>query len=61
LLGEPGTLLYMLGMLIANLLVVWITLTLLRTYARRERKRVGDERPIAIPDAPPAARVEQTS
>ncbi len=61
LLGEPGTLLYTLGMLIANLLVVWITLTLLRTYARRERKRVGDERPIAIPDAPPAARVEQTS
>jgi len=61
LLGEPGTLLYTLGMLIANLLAVWITLTLLRTYFRLERKRVGDERPVAMPDAAPAARVKQTS
>lgn len=61
LLGEPGTLIYTLGMLAANLLVVWITLTLLRTYFRLERKRVGEERPVAAPDLTPAARIERTS
>lgn len=61
LLGEPGTLIYTLGMLVANLIVVWITLTLLRTYFRLERKRVGEERPVAAPDLTPAARIERTS
>lgn len=61
LLGEPGTLIYTLGMLAANLLVVWITLTLLRTYFRLERKRVGEERPVAAPDLAPTAHIERTS
>lgn len=63
LLGEPGTALYVLGMLIANILVIWITLTILRTYFRLERQRVGEERPVASPDLTrtPSVGVKQTS
>jgi NADH-quinone oxidoreductase subunit H len=39
---------YVLVMLGANLLIVWGTLIILRTYARVERKRVGEEREVAI-------------
>lgn len=45
---------YTLGMLAANLVVGWITLTLLRRYARKERRRVGEVRPVAVPPAPVA-------
>ncbi|UCD43260.1 MAG: NADH-quinone oxidoreductase subunit NuoH [Chloroflexota bacterium] len=39
---------YVLVMLGANLLIVWGTVIILRTYARVERKRVGEERAVAI-------------
>jgi NADH-quinone oxidoreductase subunit H len=39
---------YVLVMLGANLLIVWATVIILRTYARVERKRVGEERAVAI-------------
>lgn len=39
---------YVLVMLGANLLIVWGTVIILRTYARVERKRVGEEREVAI-------------
>ena len=42
-----GTAVYVLGMLAANLVVLWITLSLTRKVASRERKRVG--LPIAEP------------
>jgi NADH:ubiquinone oxidoreductase subunit H len=39
---------YVLVMLGANLVIVWATVLILRTYARVERKRIGEERPVAI-------------
>ena len=39
---------YVLVMLGANLLIVWATVIILRTHARVERKRVGEERAVAI-------------
>jgi len=41
---------YILGMLAANLILGWITLTILRKYARVERQRVAEPRPVASPD-----------
>jgi NADH-quinone oxidoreductase subunit H len=41
---------YSLGMLAANVVVAWVTLSLLRTYARAERKKVAEPRPVATPD-----------
>ena len=40
---------YVLVMLGANLMIVWATVLILRKYARVERKRVGEERPVAVP------------
>lgn len=40
---------YAAGMLGANIVVGWITLTLLRKYARVERKRVAEPKPVATP------------
>jgi hypothetical protein len=38
--------------LAANLVIVWATVIILRAYARLERKRIGEERPVAIsPDS----------
>jgi NADH-quinone oxidoreductase subunit H len=51
--GGASPLVYVLAQLLANLLIGWGTLQLLRTYARRERRRVGQARPVAtapIPD-----------
>lgn len=48
LVGVP-TLWYSLVMLGANLLIVWGTLLILRRYARAERIRIGEERPVAMP------------
>ena len=43
---------YALVMLAANLIIVWVTVLILRAYARLERKRIGEERPLAVvPDA----------
>jgi NADH-quinone oxidoreductase subunit H len=39
---------YVLVMLGANLVIVWATVLILRTYARVERKRIGEERSVAI-------------
>ena len=40
---------YVLVMLGANLMIVWATVLILRTYAHVERKRIGEERPVAVP------------
>ena len=39
---------YILVMLGANLVIVLATMFILRKYARVERKRIGEERPVAI-------------
>ncbi len=50
LLGAPGTLTYTLGMLIANIVIAWIAISLVRKYFKLERKRVSEVRPVASPD-----------
>jgi NADH-quinone oxidoreductase subunit H len=55
LLGQPGTPVYILGMLGMNILVAWVTISLLRTYARIERRRVGEPRPVASAELAKAA------
>jgi NADH-quinone oxidoreductase subunit H len=46
---------YAIGMLAANLVVAWATFSLLRAYARIERQRVGEPRPVARPDLAPVS------
>ena len=41
---------YALGMLAANIVLAWITLAIVRKYARIERKRVAEPLPIARPE-----------
>jgi NADH-quinone oxidoreductase subunit H len=41
---------YVLVMLAANLAIIWATLLLLRRFARTERRRVAEPKPIASPD-----------
>lgn len=50
LLRSQGALLYTLGMLAANLFVVWITGLLLNKYARIERQKVAEVQPPASPE-----------
>jgi hypothetical protein len=45
---------YTLGMLAANLLIAWITLQILRTRAKSERRQVAQPRPVARPEMAPA-------
>jgi NADH-quinone oxidoreductase subunit H len=44
---------YYLGMLLANVVIAWGTLQILRSQARTERKRVAEPRPVATPNQPP--------
>ncbi len=46
---------YVTGMLVANLLIIWAVLYLLRSRARVERVKVAEPRPVAAPPAPPAS------
>ncbi len=55
LLGEQGTLPYVAGMILANAFVVWVTGSILRKYAKIERKKVSEVRPTATPDLTKAA------
>lgn len=41
---------YTLAMLALNLFILWVTLTLTRGYARSERRRVGEPKPVARPE-----------
>lgn len=38
---------YSIIMLAVNVLIIWITVSILKTYASRERKKVGQPRPVA--------------
>ncbi|MEW5868693.1 MAG: NADH-quinone oxidoreductase subunit NuoH [Chloroflexota bacterium] len=59
-LAGTSNLVYALGMLAANLVLGWITLQILRSYARLERRRVAEPRPVASPDLAGSAGVGQT-
>jgi NADH-quinone oxidoreductase subunit H len=41
---------YTLGMLIANVVIIWVTLVILRQYARIQREKFDETRPVASPD-----------
>jgi NADH-quinone oxidoreductase subunit H len=45
--ADVNTVWYVLVMLGANLLIVWGTMMILRRYARTERVRIAEERPVA--------------
>ena len=55
LLVDSTTLVYVLVMLGLNLLIGWITLHILRTRARVERRRVAEPQPFASPENAHAA------
>ncbi len=44
-----STMVFTLSLLAANLVIVWLTLVILRKYARTERQKVAEVQPIAIP------------
>jgi NADH-quinone oxidoreductase subunit H len=48
--ATAGSPMYVFWMLLMNLLIGWITVTLVRTYARTERQRVGEPKPVARPE-----------
>jgi NADH-quinone oxidoreductase subunit H len=48
-LPRDNLLIFTLGMLLANLVIIWITLQFLNSRARIERKRVAEPKPIATP------------
>lgn len=41
---------YTLGMLLVNIVIVWVTLAILRKHARQERQRVAEPQPFASPE-----------
>jgi NADH-quinone oxidoreductase subunit H len=49
------SLVYALGMLVANLVIGWIALQIVRATARTQRQRVAEPRPFARPPQPVAA------
>jgi len=56
-LAGTSTTVYTLSLLAANLVIVWLTLLVLRRYARTERQKVAEVQPIAIP---PVAALEES-
>ena len=49
------------GMLLANIVIAWVTLQILRSQARVERKRVAEPKPFATPSQPPRVAAQATS
>jgi len=49
-LGGAGTVIYAVGMLAANLVIILVTWYIVHTYVRLERQRVAEPKPIARPD-----------
>ncbi len=47
---EPEKWIYALGMLLANILVAWVSLILIRRFPASKRKPVGEPRPVARPE-----------
>jgi NADH-quinone oxidoreductase subunit H len=55
-LGQSGTVVYALGMLAANLVIILVTWYIIHNYVRLERQRVAEPKPIARPDWVKAAK-----
>lgn len=51
-LAGSSTLVYTLSMLAANLVIAWLTIQVLRRYARTERRKVAEVKPVATPPTP---------
>ena len=49
-LAQSGTVYYALGMLAANIVIIWVTFYILSTYAHGERQRVAEPKPLATPE-----------
>jgi len=56
-LAGTSTTVYSLSLLAANLVIVWLTIVILRRYARTERQKVAEVQPIATP---PVAALEES-
>ena len=50
LLANSSEWVYVFGMLVANLLIVWGALAFARRHAKQERQRVAEPKPVASPD-----------
>jgi NADH-quinone oxidoreductase subunit H len=48
--AQPEKWIYALGMLLANILIIWISLSLTRRFSQSRRETVGEPRPVARPD-----------
>lgn len=56
--ADAGSTAYSAAMLAANLVLIWVTLTILRTYVKSERRKVGGLRPTAAPEIAGIAKTE---
>jgi NADH-quinone oxidoreductase subunit H len=50
LLAQFGTVIYAVGLLAANIVIILVTLYILSTYAHGERRRVAEPKPVATPE-----------
>ena len=55
-LAQASQIIYAAGMLAANIVIIWVTLYILRSYAHAERKRVAEPKPVATPELGKASR-----
>jgi NADH-quinone oxidoreductase subunit H len=56
-LAQSGAVIYAAGMLAANIVIIWVTLYILSTYARVERQRVAEPKPVARPELGKASKI----
>jgi len=55
-LAQASQIIYASGMLAANIVIIWVTLYILRSYAHAERQRVAEPKPVATPELGKASR-----
>jgi len=55
-LAQASQIIYAAGMLAANIVIIWVTLYILRSYAHAERQRVAEPKPVATPELGKASR-----
>ena len=56
LLGQPGTLIYAIGMLAANIAIILVAWYIIHNFVRLEHQRVAEPKPIARPDLAKASK-----
>ena len=55
-LAQASQIIYAAGMLAVNIVIIWVTLYILRSYAHAERQRVAEPKPVATPELGKAPR-----